>query len=229
VFIYYYRGAVSFLIINFLFIVALLVISSILIFYREIMVEKEKSLGSERLLKNQMEMKLLSSRINPHFLFNTLNTIVSLLKQPEKAETAILDLSDLLRENLEQSDKTSIPVSQELESVKKYLELQKLRFNEKLSYEITGNADFSIPPLIIQPLVENSIKHNIQNVPGLAVKILVSRDNGRGRIRVTDSVLAINVSMLDKGQGLTITKKRVENSGGTFLIINGGIEMSFIL
>jgi two-component system LytT family sensor kinase len=228
-FIYYDRGAFSFLLINLLFIVALFTISSGLIIYREIMVEKEKSLGNERYLKNQMEMKLLSSRVNPHFLFNTLNMILTLLKQPVKAEMAILNLSDLLRENLEQSDKMSIPIKQELSNVRKYLEIQKLRFGEKLQYEISGEADFSIPPLIIQPIVENSIKHNMQNVSRLSILIALSRRHDRNRIAIMDSEKAVQASMLNQGQGLTITKKRVENSNGIFLIHDGGIEISFSL
>ncbi len=228
-FIYYNRGALSFLFINFLFIIGLHIIGSGLIIYREIMVEKEKTIGIERNLKNQMEMKLLSSRVNPHFLFNTLNMILTLLKQPEKAETAILNLSDLLRENLDQSDKMSIPVKQELENVRKYLEIQKLRFGEKLHYEIKGDADFSIPPLIIQPLVENSIKHNMQKVAHLTIEIVLSHDNNRSTISILDSEKAMHSSMLNQGQGLTITKKRVENSNGTFTIKNGGIEISFSL
>ena len=231
VFIYYDRGAYSFLFINFLFIIALHLICSGLIIYREIMVEKEKTIGNERYLKNQMEMKLLSSRVNPHFLFNTLNMILTLLKEPVKAENAILNLSDLLRENLEQSDKTSIPVKEELSNVRKYLEIQKLRFGEKLNFEIKGDADFSIPPLIIQPLVENSIKHNMQNVSHLTIEIQLSRDREKAcnSIIITDSEMAMNSSMLNQGQGLTITRKRVENSNGTFLIKNGGIEISFSL
>lgn len=226
-FIYYNRGAFSFLFVNFLFIIALQSIGSGLIIYREIMVEKEKAIGNERYLKNQMEMKLLSSRVNPHFLFNTLNMVLTLLKQPAQAETAILNLSDLLRENLEQSDKTSIPVKQEIENVRKYLEIQKLRFGEKLQYEIKGDADFSIPPLIIQPLIENCIKHNMQKVSGLTIAITLSRENDRTIITIMDSEHALDPSMLNQGQGLTITKKRVENSSGTFLIKNGGIEISF--
>jgi two-component system, LytTR family, sensor kinase len=226
-FIYYDRGAFSFLFVNFLFIIALYSIGSGLIIYREIMVEKEKAISSERYLKNQMEMKLLSSRVNPHFLFNTLTMILTLLKQPAKAEMAILNLSDLLRENLEQSDKMSIPVKQELANVGKYLEIQKLRFGEKLHYEIKGDADFSIPPLIIQPLVENCIKHNMQKVSRLTIEILLSRENDRNCITVTDSEKAVQSSMLNQGQGLTITKKRVENGNGTFLIENGGVEISF--
>jgi sensor histidine kinase YesM len=229
VFLYYDRGAFSFLIINFLFIITLYIISSGLIIYREIMVEKEKIIGNERYLKNQMEMKLLTSRINPHFLFNTLNMILTLLKQPAKAEIALLNLSDLLRENLDQSDKSSIPIKEELSSVRKYLEIQKLRFGEKLNYTISGEADVTIPPLIIQPLVENSIKHNIQNVSRLTVEIHISRENSRFHISIIDSVKAVNPSMLNQGRGLTITKKRVENSNGTFLMKEGGIEISFNL
>jgi LytS/YehU family sensor histidine kinase len=226
-FIYYNRGAFAFLFVNFLFIVALQSIGSGLIIYREIMVEKEKTISNERYLKNQMEMKLLSSRINPHFLFNTLNMILTFLKQPEKAETAILNLADLLRENLEQSDKMSIPVKQELVNVKKYLEIQKLRFGKKLHYEIKGDVDFSIPPLIIQPLVENSIKHNMQKVSHLTIEILLSKDSARTTITILDSEKALQASMLDQGHGLTITKKRVENSNGLFIIKNGGVEISF--
>lgn len=227
VFIYYDRGAEAFLFVNFLFIVALYIIGSGSIMYREIMVEKEKAIGTERFLKNQMEMKLLSSRINPHFLFNTLNMILNLLKQPEKAETAILNLSDLLRENLEHSNKLSIPVAQEIENAEKYLEIQKLRFAERLVYDIKLDAQFPIPPLIVQPLVENCIKHNIQNGPPLTIEIRVFTDDDRNCISIIDSNKGVLPSMLNLGQGLTITKKRVENSNGTFVIQNGGIEISF--
>jgi two-component system LytT family sensor kinase len=228
-FIYYNRGVVAFLFINFLFITTIHIICSGLIIYREIMVDKEKTIANERFLKNQMEMKLLSSKINPHFLFNTLNMILSLLKQPAKAETAILNLSDLLRENLEQSEKSSISVQEEIENVKKYLEIQKLRFDEKLHYEIKGDVNFPIPPLIIQPLIENSIKHNIQKVSNLKIEILLYSSKGRNIILIWDSEKAVDLSMLNSGQGLTITKKRVENSNGTFTIKDGRIEISFVL
>jgi hypothetical protein len=226
-FIYYNRGALSFVFVNFLFIIALHIIGSGLIMYREIVVDKEKTIGNERLLKNQMELRLLSSKINPHFLFNTLNMIISLLKEPAKAESAILNLSDLLRENLEQSDKVSIPVAQEIGNVRKYLEIQQLRFGERLRWTVEGDLNFSVPPLIVQPLVENSIKHNMQSVPQLSITIRLLQDTGRNRIVITDSQKALLPSMLDRGQGLTITRKRVENSGGTFSVRDGGIEMSF--
>jgi len=226
-FIYYNRGAFSFLFINFLFIAALQVISSGLVLYREILVENEKAIVNERYLKNQMELRLLSSKVNPHFLFNTLNMILTLLKQPAKAEAAILNLSDLLRENLEQSEKGSIPLRQELENVRKYLEIQTLRFGEKLRYTITCDADFPIPPLIIQPLVENSIKHNMNSVSHLTIDIAYARESDGNTISITDSEKRLEPAMLAKGGGLALTRKRVENSGGRFVIRNGGIELSF--
>ena len=228
-FIYYNRGALSFLFINFLFIITLYIISSGLIIYREILLEKEKTIGMERELKNRMEMKLLSSKVSPHFLFNTLNMILNLLKQPEKAETAILNLSDLLRNTLENSEKTTIPLRQEIDNVRKYLELQKLRFGEKLTFSISADTDFPIPPLIIQPLIENSIKHNIRNVRFLEVSVSCIRNGNRGTIIIMDSEKKVGSPMLNTGQGLTLTKKRVENSEGTFLFNNGGIEISFNL
>jgi sensor histidine kinase YesM len=226
-FIYYYRGAITFLFINFLFIIALYLISSGLIVYREIMAQKERALGDERFLKNQMEMKLLSSKVNPHFLFNTLNMILNLLKKPEIAEVALLNLSDLLRNNLEYSEKKVISIKDEIDNVRKYLEIQKLRFEEKLHYTIIGDEKFDIPPLTIQPLIENSIKHNISRVKRLEIIVNIFKHNGRNVIKIIDSEKAVNESMLHKGQGLTITKKRIENSGGSFTITNGGIEISF--
>lgn len=224
-FIYYDRGAFSFLFINFLFILSLYAISSLLIVYREILLQKEKAIGTERALRKQTELQLLSSKVNPHFLFNTLNMILTLLKDPEKAETAILNLSDLLRHNLEQAEKTSISSKQEIENVRRYLELQALRFGEKLRFKIDDGMEFSIPPLIIQPLVENCIKHNMKNVSHLYIEVTLTRDDTGKRIAVIDSEKRLVPSMLDKGRGLAVTRKRVENSGGTFLIIHGGVEI----
>ncbi|MGD9202751.1 MAG: histidine kinase [Chitinispirillia bacterium] len=226
-FIYYFSGVISFLLINLLFILALHVISSGLMMYRETMAQKEIAIEKEKNLRNQMEMKLLSSKTNPHFLFNSLNMIITLLKKPLQAETAILDLSDLLRNNLENSEKSKISIEEELDSVKKYLSIQKLRFQEKLQYEIINSEKFDIPPLIVQPLVENSIKHNISKETRLTITICILRENQSIKIKITDSAKGITKSMLNKGTGLTITKKRIENFGGTFLILNGGIEISF--
>lgn len=226
-FIYYNRGVVTFLFINFLFIIALYALTSGFIVYKELMSEKEKIINDEKLLKNQMEMKLLVSKVNPHFLFNTLNMILNLLKKPEVAEEAILNLSDLLRNNLEYSEQNMISINNEINNVKKYLEIQKLRFQEKLEFKISLDAEFNVPPLLIQPLIENSIKHNIQNVDFLTLEVNIYQKEKSNIIFIIDSEKKLNESMLHKGHGLTITKKRIEKSGGSFSIINGGIEISY--
>jgi two-component system, LytTR family, sensor kinase len=225
-FIYYNRGLLSFLFIDFLFILSLFTITAGLITYRELLLEKEQTINREQTLKNRMEMQLLASKVNPHFLFNTLNMILSLLKHPQKAEDAILNLSDLLRYSLEQSSKPLIPIEQEIDHVKKYLELQKMRFGDKLEYVISGNGSFVLPPLLLQPLVENSIKHNIKEVAHLSVTISAETNDTTSSITVADSEKKVNTAMLNKGQGLTLTKKRVENTGGTFSIEDGGIRIS---
>ncbi len=226
-FVYYNRGALSFLVLNYLFITALQTICTGSIIYKEVMIEKEKSISSERLLKNQMEMKLLSERINPHFLFNTLNMILTLLKDPVKAEHALLNLSDLLRDNLDNSEKPLITILEEVDNVRKYLEIQKLRFNDKLDFTIICETDFMLPPLLLQPLVENCIKHNIKSTQSLSVNIEIVSRNNKHIITIFDSQKALDDTMLNRGHGLTITKKRVEKSGGTFSFVNGGVEISF--
>jgi LytS/YehU family sensor histidine kinase len=83
-----------------------------------------------------------------------------------------------------------------------------------------------LPPLLLQPLVENSIKHNIKEVAHLSVTISAETNDTTSSITVADSEKKVNTAMLNKGQGLTLTKKRVENTGGTFSIEDGGIRIS---
>ena len=172
-------------------------------------------------------MKLLSTKVNPHFLFNSLNLIVSMLKKPEMAELALISLSELLRYNLDKSEKDWVLIEEEIESVKKYLIIQKMRFDQRLEYDMKCSVKGDIPPLIIQPLVENSIKYNINEVDVLKINIDVNRVNNKIVIKINDSGKRVNPDMLNKGTGLTVTKKRVENVSGTFIIKNGGIEISF--
>jgi len=77
-------------------------------------------------------------------------------------------------------------------------------------------------PIIIQPIIENSVKHAMPYVSRLTIEVLVTQGSGRGRITITDSLKTLDPSMLNQGQGLTMTKKRVETGNGIFLIKNGG-------
>lgn len=226
-FLYSDSRTVSFLLINLLFFITINIIVSGFVYFQQTVLQKEKAIGEEQVLKKQMELKFLSAKINPHFLFNSLNLLVSLLKTPDKAEKTLFNLSDLLRYQLDISDANSVELQTELEVVEKYLAIQKLRFGEKLSFTIDSQTTGKIPPLIIQPLVENSIKHNIDHTDQLGILISAIKSNNRLVINVSDSLKKLDSTMLGKGVGLITTKKRVEQSGGFFSIINGGIELSF--
>lgn len=174
--------------------------------------ESKKNLivGLSQLISTQLELtklenfkamardanfKMLQTQINPHFLFNALNTISSFIRiNPEKARDVILNLSTILRFNLENFDRL-VPVEKEIEQVKAYVNIEQARFNDKIKVEYSIDEDilnFQIPSLIIQPLVENSIKHGllpkreggevfigIKNTGDNHIKITV-KDNGVG-------------------------------------------------
>ena len=158
------------------------------------------------------ELKALQSQINPHFLFNVLNTMTSLIRtNPEKAREVTIDLSNYLRYNLDNNLK-SVELIKELNQIDTYIKIEKSRFGEKLNiiYDVDESLyNFQIPSLIIQPLVENSIKHGI----------LKKRDNGFVKIIVKKIDKDIEVAIEDDGVGIeqavidNLDKKIEENIG----------------
>ena len=158
------------------------------------------------------ELKALQSQINPHFLFNVLNTMTSLIRtNPEKAREVTIDLSNYLRYNLDNNLK-SVELIKELNQIDTYIKIEKARFGEKLNiiYDVDESLyNFQIPSLIIQPLVENSIKHGI----------LKKRDNGFVKIIVKRIDKDIEVAIEDDGVGIeqavidNLDKKIEENIG----------------
>ena len=114
-------------------------------------------------VKNEMELNKLKSQLNPHFLFNAMNTIRALIDEnPQTAKKAVTNLAHILRSSLQFGKLQLIPLDQELKIVDDYLQIEKLRFEEKLDFEIKNNIAVSsvkIPPMMLQTLVENAIKH----------------------------------------------------------------------
>lgn len=113
-------------------------------------------------------LQALQARIHPHFLFNTLNTIASLIpQQPEAAEQAVLDLADLLRSAL--AERSSISLAEEVELTRRYLAIERLRMGERLNvdWQLLEPLpwEMPIPPLLLQPLVENALRHGLQHLP----------------------------------------------------------------
>ena len=144
------------------------------------------------------ELKALQSQINPHFLFNVLNTMASLIRtNPEKAREVTIDLSSYLRYNLDNNVK-SVELIKELNQIDTYIKIEKVRFGNKLNilYDVDESLyNFQIPSLIIQPLVENSIKHGI----------LKKRDNGCVKIIIKKIGKDIEITIEDDGVGIEQT------------------------
>jgi LytS/YehU family sensor histidine kinase len=132
-------------------------------FYKQWKLHFSKSVKLE---KDNIEAKYetLKAQVNPHFLFNSLNSLTSIVEDNQHAVNYIQNLSEFLRYVLKSRDKELVPLSDELEILNKYVSLQKSRFNKNLNVIIDINKDlghFALPPLVLQMLVENCIKHNI--------------------------------------------------------------------
>jgi len=168
---------------------------------------------------HEIELKTLRDQLNPHFLFNSLNSIRALVEiEPKVAKSAITTLSNLLRNSLQMGKKSQVSIEEEIELVNRYLELEKIRFEERLQFSIEVDAPqtVTIPPFIIQTLAENAIKHGISK----------STTGGHVFIHVLykDDVLIISVEnsgTLDKnntsfGIGLSNTRRRLQIQYGSF-------------
>lgn len=226
-FLYTENRNITYLLVNLLFFIAISIITCGFVIFQHKVLEREKALNEETVLKKEMELKLLASKVNPHFLFNSLNLVISLLKHPEKAEIALINLSEILRYQLDLSDARTVPLESELKIVDQYLSIQKMRFGDRLNYRIDCQTTGEIPPLVIQPLVENCIKHNIDASEQLTIDLTISKENNRIVIYIVDSAARLTSDMPEKGIGLTTTRKRIEYMNGSFMIKDGGILLSF--
>ena len=133
-------------------------------------------LGLEKTVK-ELELKTIKSHINPHFIFNSLNSIRALVDEnPKRARTAITELSNILRSSLQVEKMETVPLQKELDIVKDYLALEQMRFEERLKVEMEIDEDTlaqPIPPMMLQTLVENAIKHGIsKRINGGLIKII---------------------------------------------------------
>ena len=160
----------------------------------------------------ESELKNLRSQLNPHFLFNSLNSIRALIDiEPKKAKMSITTLSNLLRQSLVLGRENLVALESEIDLAKSYLELEKIRFEERLEVEwllTIGLESFQIPPFSLQMMVENAIKHGISNL----------KDGGSVKISAleTDSDIVIIVEnsgslqgIIDLGVGIQNIKQRL--------------------
>src|SRR3954464_376216 len=167
----------------------------------------EHRLQEQEKLLMESRLDALASQINPHFLFNTLTSISSLIRsQPETARTLIVKLSGLLRRLL-RSQEHFVTLREELEAIDEYLDIESIRFGPKLRIEKSiapDSLDIVVPSMLLQPLVENSIKH------GLSPKI----GEGRITIRSTRENGHTIIDVIDNGVGVSANHVNRVNAGG---------------
>jgi len=177
----------------------------------------EKEVAEERAKKLAAEARLrsLESRIHPHFLFNTLNSISSLIAvNPARAEQIVGRLAGLLRASLDSSNQPLIPLRQEMAMVENYIDIETVRFGDKLRGSVNVPADLQeakVPPMSIQSLVENAVKHGITPQSG-GGEVLVTAvgDNGNLRIEVRDSGPGFDLAAIPAGHGLDSLVERLD-------------------
>lgn len=187
----------------------------------------EREMRAADLERRMVEAQLLALRmqLNPHFLFNTLNAIANLLRRDlDAAERMLVRLSELLRRALDSSDAAEVSLEQELDFLDRYVEIEQLRFGDRLEFvrDISPETRGArIPNLILQPLVENAIKHGVEPCARKGrIEIRAMRSNGSLRVEIQDSGNGIHGRSGEDGTagtgiGLANTRARLQGMYGT--------------
>ncbi len=177
----------------------------------------ERTQQQERLkvLVRETELSMLKSQINPHFLFNSLNSIASLtMSNPDEAREMIIRLSDFLRYSLKHRENEYVPLKEELGRMKDYLAIEKKRFGEKIQYifNISGECeDFPVPTMIFQPLFENAIRHGVyESVDPITIRFDCTPENEFMKTVVANDYDPAIPTRKGTGVGLQNVRQRIE-------------------
>jgi two-component system, LytTR family, sensor kinase len=194
-------------------------------------------------LKTEQELSTLKAQINPHFLFNTLNSISAMAgTDAEETRTMIAQLGDLLRYAIDSSKKELISLTEELTFIRAYIALETRRMGERLSatFEVDGSlGSYMVPPMILQPLVENAIKHGISPAEeGGSVLVQIHREGNRILFRISNTGVRLTNTdplLTTDGVGLKNTDARLRKIFGASAGLKiqsrdeAGCEVAFIL
>ncbi|MEK7729685.1 MAG: histidine kinase [candidate division KSB1 bacterium] len=165
-------------------------------------------------LKTKAELEALRAKVNPHFLFNTLNSIASLIPtDPNKAEEMVQRLARLFRYTLEASNREVIKLEDELRFCREYLEIEKVRLGARLQYEINSDpalAAMLLPGLLLQPLIENSVKHGIASAKnGGQITLNARREQEVCHVEIIDTGKGFDHAEITEGFGLSSVRERL--------------------
>jgi two-component sensor histidine kinase len=182
--------------------------------------EQQAAALATELVEARLEM--LRMQLNPHFLFNTLHTISSLIHEhPHDADRMVARVSELLRVTLDQTETQEVPLRQELAFLESYLDIERIRFQDRLSVEKQiepGVESLLVPSLVLQPLVENAIRHGIEPREDMGrIEITARRVDGMLELKVTDNGPGLHeneTAPLKEGIGLSNTRSRLSHLYG---------------
>jgi hypothetical protein len=177
-------------------------------YWQDFQGEKERAIKASA-LAHQAQLDMLRYQLNPHFLFNALNSIrASIDEDPRRAKSMITEFSEFLRYSLLNKDSNEMPLKDELEAVKNYLAIEKIRFEERLEVEFhidSSAKEYRLPGFLIHPLVENAIKHGMQSgSTPLKIRVAAQSSNNSLRIEVANT-----------GKWIKTTDNGYSNSNGT--------------
>ncbi|HYP29724.1 MAG TPA: histidine kinase [Blastocatellia bacterium] len=180
-------------------------------------VEYRRRYQEREFLLAQAQLRSLKAQLNPHFLFNTLNAVSELVyRDPEAAERTIINLSDLLRTALSMGDAQLVSLQDEIDFLRRYVDIHRTIMRDRLAVEFNIESETvgaSVPSMILQPLVENAIRHGIDPVSRSGrIEVSAARDNGALRLTVSDSGPGLSEQgqlTSGKGIGLANTQARL--------------------
>ena len=195
-------------------------------YYRE---SRERELEATRLA-----LENLRAQLQPHFLFNTLQSISTLIhRDPAAADRMLTDLSDLLRLSLRSTASQEVPLHEELAFLERYLDIMRVRFGDRLVIAVEADPDVRdalVPSLVLQPIVENAITHGMADRPDIGhVRVRARRDGGSLELEVSDDGPGLGSAAPTNGIGLTNTRERIARlyggAGRVETLANGGFTL----
>lgn len=197
------------------FIYILVVVSYYLFISLTSLSEKKAREAKLETLVRETELKMLRSQINPHFLFNSLNSVSSLtITNPDKAREMVIKLSDFMRYALSRKDDQPVTLRSEFENLRLYLDIEKVRFGDKLTTEeIIGEEclDFEMPVMLLQPLYENAVKHGVyESTESVRITTEAKIADGSLKLVITNNYDTAPSSSKGTGTGLKNVSRRLE-------------------
>jgi len=180
-------------------------------------IESKGRISREKKAKKQAQLQTLRYQLNPHFMFNSLNTISAYIhSDPNLADEVLHELADILRYSLDTGEENSVSLQQEVTIINKYLNIEKARFGDRLTVNFTIPNELlsiQVPPLILQPIVENAIKHNTKETT-LEITIKVEKTYKKNqaylKISISDNGIGFNDDVLEKGFGNGVGMKNLQ-------------------